>query len=51
MLYKHLNYCDVLKTLSEHRQTIQNFGVHSLALFGSVARNQATTDTDLDFLV
>ncbi len=51
MISKQLNSNDVLKTLGEHRQTIQNLGVLSLALFGSVARHQATTDSDLDFLV
>lgn len=30
---------------------VLNLGVHSLALFGSVARNQDTSDSDLDFLV
>ena len=51
MISKQLNYHDVIKTLSEHHETIQNFGVHSLALVGSVARNQAPSDSDLDFLV
>ena len=41
----------ILLTLREHRDTIYNFGVHSLALFGSTARNQATEGSDLDFLV
>lgn len=48
---KKLNVERVLNTLNKHRQTIKNFGVHSLALFGSVARNQAKTTSDLDFLV
>ncbi len=51
MISKQLNSCDVLKTLSQHHQTIQNLGVHSLALLGSAARNQANAESDLDFLV
>ncbi len=37
MISKQLNSHDVVTILSQHRQKIQNFGVHSLALFGSVA--------------
>lgn len=41
----------VLSTLKKHSEDIQNLGVKSLALFGSTARNEATADSDLDFLV
>lgn len=41
----------ILSTLGERRDIIDSFGVHSLALFGSTARNQATENSDLDFLV
>jgi len=41
----------VLSTLKEHSEDIKNLGVKTLALFGSTARNEATTDSDLDFLV
>jgi hypothetical protein len=41
----------VLSTLKEHAEDIHHFGVKSLALFGSTARNEATPDSDLDFLV
>ncbi|MEM8721819.1 MAG: nucleotidyltransferase family protein [Cyanobacteria bacterium P01_G01_bin.39] len=51
MTSQGLNSDDVLNTLSQNRQTIQNFGVCSLALFGSVAVDRATADSDLDFLV
>ena len=51
MISNQLNSHDVLTTLRQHRQTIQNFEVRSLALFGSVARGHATIDSDLDFLV
>jgi predicted nucleotidyltransferase len=51
MVSNQLNTNDILKTLSKHHQTIQNFGVCSLALFGSFARGHNTTNSDLDFLV
>jgi len=41
----------VISTLQNHLNTLDNLGVKSLALFGSAARNQATPDSDLDFLV
>jgi|WetSurMetagenome_2_1015567.scaffolds.fasta_scaffold156935_3 uncharacterized protein len=37
--------------LRSHLREIQNFGVRRLALFGSVARNQARRNSDLDLLV
>ena len=42
---------DVLAILSNHREHLQNLGVKSLALFGSVARNEARPDSDVDLLV
>ena len=51
MTSNQLNSDDVLKKLAQNRQAIQNFGVRSLALFGSVASDLATVDSDLDFLV
>lgn len=36
MTDKQLNSDDILKTLTQNQQAIQNFGVRSLALFGSV---------------
>ncbi len=51
MIPKHLNFDDVLKILAQHRQEIQNLGVRYLGLFGSVACDQATADSDIDFLV
>jgi predicted nucleotidyltransferase len=43
---------DVLKILAEHRDELrQQFGVKSLALFGSVARGEATETSDVDLLV
>jgi predicted nucleotidyltransferase len=43
---------DVLKILAAHRDELRRqFGVKSLALFGSVARNEATETSDVDLLV
>ncbi|MBI2918412.1 MAG: nucleotidyltransferase family protein [Chloroflexi bacterium] len=42
---------EVLAVLSAHRDEIQRLGVRSLALFGSVARNEAGPDSDVDLLV
>ena len=41
----------VLQTLRAQPQLFETFQIKSLALFGSVARNQATAASDLDFLV
>jgi uncharacterized protein len=41
----------VLDSLGDRIETIHSFGVSSLALFGSVARDEATETSDLDFLV
>jgi len=45
------NRDEILRTLADHREQIRSFGVRSLALFGSAARGEARTDSDLDFLV
>lgn len=43
---------EALKTLAEHREELrQRFGVKSLALFGSVVRDEATDASDVDLLV
>jgi uncharacterized protein len=41
----------VLDTLGDQIEKIHSFGVSSLDLFGSVARDEATETSDLDFLV
>ncbi|SPE27080.1 putative nucleotidyltransferase [Acidobacteriia bacterium SbA2] len=41
----------VLAKLSEERDNIRRFGVRSLGLFGSVARGENSSASDLDFLV
>ena len=42
---------DVLVVLTNHQSTLKTFGVKSLILFGSVARDEARTDSDVDLLV
>ena len=42
---------EILRTLEEHRDEIGRFGVTSLRLFGSVARNEASDESDVDVLV
>ncbi len=42
---------EVLRILSEHREEIRGFGVASLSVFGSVARDEAGPDSDVDVLV
>lgn len=42
---------NVLRILSAHREELKNFQVKALALFGSVARDEATAKSDVDLLV
>ena len=43
---------EVLRILSQHRRQIeQQHGVRFIALFGSVARDQASAESDIDLLV
>jgi predicted nucleotidyltransferase len=42
---------NVLRVLGAHRGDLKAFGVKTLALFGSVARGEASRGSDLDFLV
>lgn len=43
---------EILHLLQKHKATLsERFGVTALALFGSVARNQASADSDVDILV
>ncbi len=41
----------LIKNLSLHRKEIENFGVKSLAIFGSIARDEAGPGSDIDILV
>lgn len=42
---------EVLTILAAHREQLQDMGVKSLNLFGSVARDEADSNSDVDFLV
>lgn len=46
-----LQRATVLARLSAHQGTLQEMGVKSLSLFGSVARDQAHSESDVDLLV
>jgi uncharacterized protein len=47
-----MNRNKALKIIAEHRERLAGeFGVKSLALFGSLVRNEATTASDVDLLV
>lgn len=42
---------EVLHILSAHRSELSHAGVRTLACFGSVARDEARPDSDIDMLV
>jgi hypothetical protein len=42
---------EILRVLSSHRADLQRFGVKSLALFGSAAREDVRAESDVDLLV
>jgi uncharacterized protein len=47
-----MNANEIVYLLTERMPEIrQRFGVHELAIFGSVARNEARPDSDVDVLV
>jgi uncharacterized protein len=47
-----MNRNQVLKILVDHREKLaRDFGVKSVALFGSVVRDEATPASDVDLLV
>ena len=47
-----MNRDEVLNALRAHKVTLaRRFGVTELALFGSIVRNQASLDSDVDILV
>jgi uncharacterized protein len=45
-----MNREEVISILLSHQQELQNLGVKSLELFGSVARNEANFHSDVDCL-
>jgi uncharacterized protein len=42
---------EVVSQIRAHRMTLESMGVKSLGLFGSVARNEANDESDVDILV
>ena len=42
---------EILAVLQQNRDTLHGFGVRRLGLFGSYARGEETTTSDLDFVV
>ncbi len=46
-----MNRDQVLAILTAHQSELRELGVKSLDLFGSVARDEANPDSDVDFLV
>jgi predicted nucleotidyltransferase len=42
---------EVLRVLAASRASLAQFGVRRLSLFGSVARDEATQESDVDLLV
>jgi uncharacterized protein len=42
---------EVLALLKSRKRRLKKFGVHSLSIFGSIARNQARKNSDIDILV
>ena len=47
-----MNRDEILKVLRAHKETLAHrFGVTDLALFGSVARDEVSDDSDIDILV
>lgn len=45
------NRDDVIKTILENREAIRRFGVRKLGLFGSFARGENKSTSDLDFII
>jgi predicted nucleotidyltransferase len=41
----------VVKILKNHQEDLTQQGVRSLAIFGSVARNESTAESDIDILI
>jgi hypothetical protein len=42
---------EVRKKLNSHKKALFQYGVHSLAVFGSIARGEGTVKSDIDILV
>jgi predicted nucleotidyltransferase len=50
MEYETMKREEVLSILRAHKEELKKLGIKSLELFGSVARNEAHLDSDVDIL-
>ena len=48
---KPVRRSEALRILTEHRSEIEALGVRSIAVFGSVARDEAGPESDVDVLI
>lgn len=48
---KKLTVTEIQRVVDTHQGDLARLGVLSLAVFGSVARGEATSESDVDFLV
>ena len=51
MTERVLGKSDVVARLREHRSSMPEFGVRKIGIFGSFARDEATSNSDVDVLV
>lgn len=42
---------EIIQLLQEHKVRLNELGLRSISIFGSVARDEATTSSDIDLLV
>ncbi len=46
-----MNKESLINFIKQNLSTIKSYGVHSIAIFGSFAREESTIDSDVDLLV
>ena len=51
VLDKIMRRKEVIQLLQDHKAKLNELGLHSIRIFGSVARDEATTLSDIDLLV
>ena len=51
MTERVIDRSDVVARLREHRSSMPEFGVRKIGIFGSFARDKATSNSDVDVLV
>jgi hypothetical protein len=50
MAQKTMKREQAIHILKQHEQSLKDFGIKSLSIFGSVARDEAHPDSDIDIL-